>query len=321
MSSPGPNPRRFPAGNGGRGARAELPQLVCNHRRQRGANPGLPAVAPPVITLSDGSTVALEPTILWPGAGSAPQVSPVACAPSESAVGPACGEPLDNRLILRPPEEPLLWTFEATEGALVRASQRSQRFTVPAGPVPGRYRFSVLGPDGVLSSGEVWVALPPPRSHVVISEVLANPAGSEATEEWVELFNDSAMAAPLEGYLLEDGGGVSRLPSATMNPGGYALVVTEGYMGGQGGDPSPRVGTLLLRVPALGRSGLSNDGEPLTLREAEGGVISQFPAQKTKNGISVARVPEGALDEELNAFVPSPNGRSTPGAPNRADAP
>jgi hypothetical protein len=72
----------------------------------------------------------------------------------------------------------------------------------------------------------------------------------------------------------------------------------------------------LLRVPALGRAGLSNEGEMLTLRAPTGIVVSTFPALKTKNGVSTARVAPDAPDADTASFVSSPNGTSTPGAPN-----
>jgi hypothetical protein len=112
------------------------------------------------------------------------------------------------------------------------------------------------------------------------------------------------------------GGGHSVLPDAELAPSAFALVVSDAYVAGDGADPPPAPGTLVLRVPVLGRSGLSNEGEKLTLRDAAGTVISTFPAVKTKNGVSIARTAPDAPDTEPASFVLCPNGASTPGAPN-----
>jgi hypothetical protein len=106
------------------------------------------------------------------------------------------------------------------------------------------------------------------------------------------------------------------LPSAVLPPAAFALVVTDAYVDDDGVGPVAAPGTLLLRVPALGQGGLSNDGERLLLRDGAGAVLSTFPAMKAKSGVSNARVAPEAMDADADSFVPSPNGSATPGAPN-----
>jgi hypothetical protein len=147
---------------------------------------------------------------------------------------------------------------------------------------------------------------------------LANPAGAEPSQEWVELYNDGADDVSLAGFVLEDGGGRTPLPDASLASGAFALVAPEAFIADDGVDPQPAPGALLIRVPALGRAGLSNEGETLTLRDPSGTIVSTFPAVKTKNGVSTARVAPDAPDADPSSFVPSPNGSATPGAPNAA---
>jgi hypothetical protein len=154
------------------------------------------------------------------------------------------------------------------------------------------------------------------RPHVVLNEVLANPAGAEPAEEWVELYNDGSESVSLGGFLLEDAGGRTLLPDASLDAGHFALIVPEAFLADDGVDPPPAPDAVLLRVPALGRAGLSNEGEMLTLRAPTGMVVSTFPAMKTKNGVSTARFAPDAPDADSASFVASPNGTSTPGAPN-----
>jgi len=83
-----------------------------------------------------------------------------------------------------------------------------------------------------------------------------------------------------------------------------------------GVDPVVDPAALLLRVPALCKGGLSNEGEALTLRAPSGEVVSRFPARKPKSGVSVVRTAPDALDDDPASFAPSENGSATPGAPN-----
>jgi hypothetical protein len=149
-----------------------------------------------------------------------------------------------------------------------------------------------------------------------LNEVMANPAGPEPAQEWVELYNDGDAVVALDGFALEDSAGRTVLPGSAIDPGAFALVVTDAFTADDGVDAPPAPGVSIVRVPALGRGGLSNDGERLILRDAAGAVVSTFPAVKTKNGVSIARVAPDAPDADPASFAPSSNGSSTPGAPN-----
>jgi len=151
---------------------------------------------------------------------------------------------------------------------------------------------------------------------VVLNEVMANPAGSEPAQEWVELYNDGAEPQNLAGFTLDDSGGRTPVPDALLPPSAFALIVPDAYVGDDGVDPPPAPAAQLLRVRSLGQGGLSNEGERLTLRDAAGGIVSVFAAMKTKNGVSVARAVPDALDDDPASLGPSNNGSATPGAPN-----
>ncbi len=152
----------------------------------------------------------------------------------------------------------------------------------------------------------------PPSPHVILNEVLANPLGPEPQQEWVELYNDGSLPVDLDGYLLADLGGETLLPAALLAPGAFALIVNEGFVEDDGHDVAPFAGTLILRVPKLGQAGLTNAGEPLSLRDAAGAVVSRFPAgPKTKAGMSLSRRSPEAPDLSPAGFVqaaPSPGG-------------
>jgi hypothetical protein len=273
-----------------------------------------PAVAPPAVALGDGSSVSLEPTLLLAYDGA--PAGATACAGPEIPFGPACAEVEDDRAIVRPGDDPLLWTIDVEPTPVVRSSRGGKKFTLRGLPASGVCRVSTLDRSGQVTSWEISVVPALPRPHVVLNEVMANPLGAEPAQEWIELYNDGSDPVRLGGFAIEDAGGRSVLPDGELAPGTFALVVSEMYVADDGADPPPAPGTTILRVPMLGRSGLSNDGERLTLRDVSGTILSAFPAAKAKNGVSVARIAPDAPDDDPASFVPSPNESATPGARN-----
>jgi hypothetical protein len=311
-----------PAGSAGRlvrGTGTSVPAPSCLSwfaRADAPAPQAIPAVTPTWIELDGGETALLEPVQLWPGTPTSPP-DPLACDPSEVRFGPGCVTAEDDRIVLRPPEQPILWTIAAHEsGTTVRKSRAGRSSVVRPFPVDGRYRWAALDESGRNLEGDVTLTPSPAMTHLVITEVLANPAGIEKDQEWVELYNDGGTPIEVGGYALEAGGRSTLLPAGVIAPGAFALVVTEGFVDDDGVDPPPAPGTMLLRVSAIGRDGLSNDGERLVLRDGAGQTLSAFPAMKAKSGVSNARVTPDALDGYPDSFAPSSNGSATPGAPN-----
>jgi hypothetical protein len=141
------------------------------------------------------------------------------------------------------------------------------------------------------------VALPP----IAITEVLANPKGTEPQQEYVELRNLGDADVPLGGLRLEDSKGADDLPAETLAAGGYALVVTSTYDPEEGSDPGPRAGTLLVRVDSrLGSDGLSNSGEAVRLVQGDA-VVSSYGgwvsvSAGSWNGSAVHRLVQTACD-------------------------
>ena len=152
--------------------------------------------------------------------------------------------------------------------------------------------------------------------HVVINEVMANPAGKEPDQEWVELYNDGAAPVNIGGWLFEDVGGQAQLPDLAIAPGQYALLVNSSYDESGWGDRPPAQGTLLIRLEQLAKSGLSNAGEPLRLLRNAGEVASAVPLiPSNKQSTSIARIAPDALDDLKESFFEAPGG-GTPGGPN-----
>ena len=159
--------------------------------------------------------------------------------------------------------------------------------------------------------------LPPKVPRLVITEVLANPAGSEYTQEFVELENLEAEPVSLAGMLIEDKTGSDVLPDVAVPAGGFALLVAATFVADDGKDPVPRDGTVIVPVSGrIGADGLSNSGEPVRLVSSDGVVVSQYGgwvdvSAAAWNGMSVHRVSVDACDQP-SAWTSTPE-MPTPG--------
>ncbi len=275
-----------------------------------------PAVPPASVTFDDGSSETLEPIVLF--GRDAPPAPAVTCLPAEIPFGSGCADVQDDRIVVRPGDDPLLWTLDLGDGVVVRSTRGAKTFTLRPLPIGGVGHVGTLDRSGRVLDADVEIRAADKRAHIVLNEILANPAGAEPAQEWVELYNDGTDDVSLAGFVLEDGGGRTQLPDASLASGAFAIIASDAFVADDGVDPPPAPGALLLRVPALGRAGLSNEGEMLTLRGPTGAILSTFPPAKTKNGVSIARIAPDAPDADAASFVPSPNGSATPGAPNVA---
>ena len=155
-------------------------------------------------------------------------------------------------------------------------------------------------------SAAVAVTVPPDLMPLAITEVLANPAGAEPTQEFVEIRNLGAEAMELQGLAIADAKGMDVLPAATLEAGAYALIVASGFDAASPKDTPPRAGVPLVRVDTrIGSDGLSNSGEVVRLLSARGNVVSSYGAAvdvsaTSWSGKSVHRIPETACDQEAS---------------------
>ncbi len=162
----------------------------------------------------------------------------------------------------------------------------------------------------------------PPSLTLALTEVMANPL-SEASGEYVELYNHGDSEVDAEGLVLDDGdstdvlvgwdGGTTIIPA-----GGYALVLDPNYDGVY--EIPPETTLLTVAGNATLGSGLSN-ADPVKLFASDG--ISpidsySFPFD-AGNGTSVEKDELGDGDV-LGNWVASPCGKS-PGAENCASQP
>jgi hypothetical protein len=275
---------------------------------------GVPLLPPPV-----AGNVLLEPRLL---VAAAPAPLEAACTDSELGFGPLCALVDDDRLTLRAPEKPAFVAFESP-GTLLGAVQPGKSLVLrgfePASL--GRVTGLVIAISGERTRIDMEVVTKPARPHVVLNEVLANPAGAETAGEWIELVNDGAESVELEGFVLDDAVERTPLPAVTLAPGELALLVAEAYAPDPELDVVPRPEVTRLRLPRLGRGGLANSGELLRLRDPFGNVVSRLPALAAKGpGTSVARRNPDAPDEPAWFGAHAAPGAS-PGEANQLEEP
>jgi hypothetical protein len=171
-------------------------------------------------------------------------------------------------------------------------------------------------------SGGTVVALVDPGWS--ISEVLANPAGPEPAQEWIEIVRLADTPGSLAGLRIGDGAATDVLPDTVVPPGGRALVVPSGFDATAPGDVAPLPGTPIARLEGttIGQSGLANTGEPAVLLDASGRALSILGAHYDVSGASwsgrsVERIAPGC-DVATNV-LPNDSHASTPGAPNSVE--
>ena len=241
---------------------------------------------------------------------------PLSCSEGELALGLGCAVAADDRAVVRTPVATLLWIGHRAHGGFVEVTHGGASFVV-RGLTPGSHERlwgSVHDSTGAESSFDLFVDTAAARARPVLNEVLADALGPEPQSEWIELVNDGSLALELSSYSLQDSGGITSLPEQVLAPEEYALLVRSDFVP-NASDVPPAPGAHLIRVPALGKSGLSNAGERLALLDSAGLECSALPALPAKPGQSLARLHPWSLDSDLSAFS---FGTPTPGVANDA---
>lgn len=244
---------------------------------------------------------------------------PLDCEGDELRVATGCIRVFDDRLHVRTPATHGLWSFASGALGVVIPAPPKDTFVV-RGLTPDSARalqISMRDLAGRSSAEAVVITTAPAMDHVVLNEVLANPIGPEPAQEWVELTNDGTGPADLGGYSLVDTAGQVVLPSFVLEPGAFVVLAREDFVEDVESDVPLLPGTPLLRLPSLGKNGLSNAGEPLWLRRPDGSLASTFPAlPKPKPGVTVARRNADSPDQGVGAFSLHAAPGASPGGAN-----
>lgn len=276
------------------------------------ANSAGPFVLPPEI---EGVSLDPDPYVLDeapPGA-----LLEAECLSGELPIGPLCAAVEDDRLVLTTGNERLLLRAALPRGVELALALPGAVLRGFEPDTPQSLTVSLITLEGDEFAFDVEFRTAPARVRWVLNEVLANPLGAEPAQEWVELVNTSAAAASLAGTTLADAGGQVPLPDFVVEPGEYVVLVSDAF-GESAQDVPLDPAVRQIRLPQLGKSGLSNSGEPLELRAADGSVLSRFPALPGKRaGVSLARRSLDSPDTDSTEFGEHADPGASPGAPNQ----
>jgi len=250
------------------------------------------------------------------------QLASEACFSPEIGIGPGCLKVENGRAIVRGPSAPTLWAVSSELGwrTLLLREDSSFAFPVFNGGSDLRVNATVFDLSGRSIESSVDISGILPTARVIINEAMADPSGPEPAEEWVELHNAGEGAAEMTGWTLRDQGSQVEIPPTRLEPGAFVLLVRGNYVGGVAADVLPAPGTALIRLSQLGKGGLLNSGESLSLVDALGQVVSTFPALSSgREGVSLARRNSLVLDGDSSGFASHGFPGSSPGEPNAVE--
>ncbi len=190
------------------------------------------------------------------------------------------------------------------------------------GPGLVRRRLAVASLGLFVAALGLLVATAGSNASLLVNELLYDPAGPDAGQEFVELVNTSVFAAPLDGLTVEAGNGshpgewktVWRGGSGrAIPPGGFYRIGAPGPGQGEEADLGLQNGPDAIR---LCKNGVVLDrigyGAPLDPSFVEG-----RPAPAARSGCSLARRFDGIDTDDNSADFES--ARPSPGRPNRPD--
>lgn len=215
-----------------------------------------------------------------------PRLEPLECALDEAALSVGCALMGDvyGTLRVRSNEPVRLW-LKAGDAACSAIAPRETaslllRGLAPATRVKAKLQIADAA-DNLLEQDfllQTYAELP----KLSISKILANPIGKEPDQEFIEIHNFGSTPMELQGFQVSDN--VSRIGdifphSMILSANGRALVVAEGFDAQSVVDSAIPSGIPLVRVQGpLGTGGLSNSGEVILLRDAQGRRLSAAPA-------------------------------------------
>lgn len=231
--------------------------------------------------------------------GAAPPVAPLAieCAPDESPLGPeetplGCVLADDDRIEVRAHVGVAVRAFlDAPEASDRDVAPRGEVALALAGLGPDRRvdaELTLVSMDGSEVAWPITVRTHPRLLPLTLTEVRANAGGPEPVQEYVEVLNYGEEPVSLRGVAITDrpdriGDVIDE--AITLPAGARALLVADAFDPRHPDDVPVPAGVTLIRIgSSLASGGLSNAGEALFLRDAEGRRLSSFPAVAVRDG-------------------------------------
>ena len=124
------------------------------------------------------------------------------------------------------------------------------------------------------------------QATLILTEILANERGSDATGEFVEIYNPTDLRVNLEGMKIEDSLTIRHVFSngAQIEPEGFLVVSAgESYSG---------------NTVTTEKLGLNNVNDRVRLTTREGEFVDEFGWMGSTDGVSFTRMDESSKDSE-----------------------
>jgi len=224
---------------------------------------------------------------------------------------------LDDMFFL--PASPATPTTASASASAGAASATPGPSTGPAGRATGPSPEQRSRVEGAVRSPSASEEASP--FSVKINEVLYDPepSGDDGAHEWVELHNAGPEAVDLKGWTLTDNASTDVLTPVVLPSGGFAVIAASERFGESWPDFK---GPLLTVEDGRLGNGLSNRGDRLILRDAEGRVVDAMSygdddsildpaARDVGAGHSLERAPAGRDSDTAGDFID--NDEPTPG--------
>jgi hypothetical protein len=275
----------------------------------------------------------VEPLSAWFDTAGAPDLEPptfeaIACQPDESATAFGCLLIGDAWVEIRAHADEsvrvVVRSLERQAAQLTAAGGSDLRL---GGFEPGEpFDLAVQAIDlaGNTSEAQLESVAAPPLATLSITEVLADPSGPDAAQEYVEITNFGSAALDLQGISLADGSDKPSLISSRVElpAGARALLVATDFdpslvsfePESSAAEPATATpldlvapGTRLIRVgSSLTKAGLANAGEPLFLRAADQHRLSAAPARVAAAGRCLQRRSSDPRSGRIEDFAEAP---------------
>jgi len=156
---------------------------------------------------------------------------------------------------------------------------------------PGTYLVTLTVFDGRnYSSDTITVRIE--QAQITINEFMANPSGSDETDEWIEVYNDSNFITNISGWQLDDSASSSKAFTFPEN----TLIAPKSY--------------LVFSRP-ITKITLNNDIDSVKLLMPGGILFQEIKYEKPPQGKSSARAEEGFVWSEPTPGLPNISGIAT----------
>ncbi|MFH1851045.1 MAG: lamin tail domain-containing protein, partial [Candidatus Neomarinimicrobiota bacterium] len=158
--------------------------------------------------------------------------------------------------------------------------------------------------------------------QIQITEVMYNPAGTDSPNEFIELYNQSAAAVNVTGWIIADLAAQDLLYDSTLTgsaiipAGGYGVIFEGDYDGVMYRDKVPVGTTLIYTGTTTIGNALGNTTDALFLIDSSGDTVASMSwATATPAGYSLEKIRLSRPDTADNWTI-SRDSLGTPGAPN-----